>query len=329
MFKNEASARYDARKKKVLNSVLALIGVGFLLLLAGYQLYLASPGEEKAKMVRIRSGMNLEEITELLAEEGVVRSARVTEVLARLRGVGTQIEAGDYFFSEPISAWEVTSRLLESEKGIDLVRVTLPEGLTANQKAHLISSRLPEVDRSLLAQKGQKYEGYLFPDTYYFSPFSDEAEILEIMLDNFKNRIEPLEEEIERSERTLEEIVIMASMLELEARTTESRRMISGLLWKRLDDGMLLQVDAVFPYIIGKNTFEVTLEDLRYDSPYNTYRYPGLPAGAIANPGLDSIKAALRPIESPYWYYLSDMEGNMHYTITHEDHVRNKHKYLR
>ncbi len=329
MFKNEASERYDARKKKVLNSVLVLIGVGFLLLLAGYQLYLASPGEEKAKMVRIRSGMNLEEITELLAEEGVVRSARVTEVLARLRGVGTQIEAGDYFFSEPISAWEVTSRLLESEKGIDLVRVTLPEGLTANQKAHLISSRLPEVDRSLLAQKGQKYEGYLFPDTYYFSPFSDEAEILEIMLDNFKNRIEPLEEEIERSERTLEEIVIMASMLELEARTTESRRMISGLLWKRLDDGMLLQVDAVFPYIIGKNTFEVTLEDLRYDSPYNTYRYPGLPAGAIANPGLDSIKAALRPIESPYWYYLSDMEGNMHYTITHEDHVRNKHKYLR
>ncbi len=300
-----------------------------MLLLAGYQLYLASPGEEKAKMVRIRSGMNLEGITELLAEEGVVRSAQVTEVLARLRGVGTQIEAGDYFFSEPISAWEVTSRLLESEKGIDLVRVTLPEGLTANQKAHLISSRLPEVDRSFLAQKGQKYEGYLFPDTYYFSPFSDEAEILEIMLDNFKNRIEPLEEEIERSERTLEEIVIMASMLELEARTTESRRMISGLLWKRLDDGMLLQVDAVFPYIIGKNTFEVTLEDLRYDSPYNTYRYPGLPAGAIANPGLDSIKAALRPIESPYWYYLSDMEGNMHYTITHEDHVRNKHKYLR
>lgn len=121
----------------------------------------------------------------------------------------------------------------------------------------------------------------------------------------------------------------MASLLEEEARTTETRKMVSGILWKRLSAGMPLQVDAVFPYIIGKNTFEITLKDLEFDSPYNTYKYKGLPPGPISNPGKDSILAAIYPTKSDYWFYLSDKNGLMHYAITFDEHKINKAKYLK
>ena len=120
----------------------------------------------------------------------------------------------------------------------------------------------------------------------------------------------------------------MASLLEKEARTTESRRIIAGILWKRLEIGMLLQVDAVFGYIINKGSLQLTLEDLSIDSPYNTYRYKGLPIGPIANPGLDSLQAATMPILTDYLFYLSDKEGTMHYSETFEEHKRKKRLYL-
>jgi UPF0755 protein len=120
----------------------------------------------------------------------------------------------------------------------------------------------------------------------------------------------------------------MASLVEEETRTPADRRLVAGILWKRIKLGMPLQVDAVFPYINGKNTYEVTARDLKIDSPYNTYLYPGLPIAPIANPGLDSIKAAIEPAESPYLYYLSDRAGAMHYAKTFEEHKRNRELYL-
>ena len=110
---------------------------------------------------------------------------------------------------------------------------------------------------------------------------------------------------------------------------TQTRRMISGILWKRLDEGMPLQIDCTFQYVNGKNTFQLSLDDLKIDSPYNTYKYRGLTPTPISNPGLDSLRAAVTPIESKYYYFLSDKEGVMHYGITHDQHVANKNKYLR
>jgi UPF0755 protein len=121
----------------------------------------------------------------------------------------------------------------------------------------------------------------------------------------------------------------MASILEAEARTTETRKIISGILWKRMEIGMPLQVDAPFQYIIGKNTFQLTTNDLKFDSPYNTYKYKGLPPGPIGNPGLDAISATVNPIKTNYLYYLSDVRGNMHYAKTFAEHVINKEKYLK
>jgi len=120
----------------------------------------------------------------------------------------------------------------------------------------------------------------------------------------------------------------MASLLEKEAHIFRDRRMISGVLWKRMEIGMPLQVDAAFLYFLGRTTFDLTLEDLQYDSPYNTYLHAGLPAGAITNPSLRAIEAAVTPIDNGNLFYLADFSGTTHYSATFEEHLRKKRIYL-
>ena len=120
----------------------------------------------------------------------------------------------------------------------------------------------------------------------------------------------------------------MASILEKEARKREDREIISGILWKRIEIGMALQVDAPFVYYNGKGTYNLTTKDLKTDSPYNTYTRKGLPVGPIGNPGIDSILAAIYPKSSPYLFYLSDRDGNIYYSANFEKHKKNKILYI-
>ena len=122
--------------------------------------------------------------------------------------------------------------------------------------------------------------------------------------------------------------LLVEFIIEREAKKPEDKNLVSGILWKRFYIKMPLQVDAPFAYISNKNTYELTEDDLRQDSPYNTYRYLGLPPGPISNPGIESILAAISPKQSQYLYYLSDRSGNMHYAVTFEEHKRNKTLYI-
>src|SRR5262249_16200081 len=145
-------------------------------------------------------------------------------------------------------------------------------------------------------------EGYLFPDTYNFSPGSDTRSVLKALTDNFNRKLNPLEPAIATSTHSLGDIITMASLVEKEARTTENRKLVAGVLWNRLAKGMPLQVDAVFGYIKNRDTYSPSLDDLKIESPYNTYLHKGLPPTPIDNPGLDSITAALYPTKSNYLY---------------------------
>ena len=150
------------------------------------------------------------------------------------------------------------------------------------------------------------------------------------MLDNFDKKVtSDIRREIERQKKTLFEIITMASLIEKEVRTEEDRSVVSGILWKRLSIGMALQVDATIVYITGKNTTRISSEETKINSPYNTYRRPGLPPGPIANPGLSAIHAAIYPKESPYLYYLSTPDGNTIFSRTLEEHNKAKSRYLR
>jgi len=240
-----------------------------------------------------------------------------------------RIQTGGYFFGDPASPIEVAHRLTHSDFGIEPVKVTLFEGTSTREMAEVLEEQLVGFGKEEFLKKTEDLEGYLFPDTYFFLPGTSVRQIIKDMRDNFDAQIATIQEEIDAKEVPFEEILVLASLIEKEAYKPEDRRLISGVLWNRLEIDMPLQVDAVFEYIIDKNTYEVTLEDLEVDSPYNTYQNKGLPPGPITNPGLDSIRAALNPTPNEYLFYLADREGNTYYSENFEGHKANKARYIR
>ncbi|MBI2483411.1 endolytic transglycosylase MltG [Candidatus Uhrbacteria bacterium] len=172
-------------------------------------------------------------------------------------------------------------------------------------------------------------EGYLFPDTYRIYADAPLEEIIRKMLMNTERRFTPdMRQEIARSGRTTHQVLTMASIIEAEVSRSEDRSIAAGILWKRRDRGMRLQVDSTVNYLTGKHDPRVTLGDTKIDSAYNTYQYPGLPRGPISNPGMDAIVAALRPKESPYWFFLTTKTGETIFSRTWEEHSANVRKHL-
>ncbi|MDO8591091.1 MAG: endolytic transglycosylase MltG [bacterium] len=295
-----------------------------------YVLYIKPPPEFPVKtIITIEKRAGLNEIAQTLLERKIIRSPFWFRIGVILSSGERGVLAGDYFFEKPANLSSVFSRLTNGAFGLTPVKLTFPEGMTSAQMTIVLADDLINFDTKEFLRLTKAKEGYLFPDTYFFLPNVKPDEVLKIFQSNFDTKIKGLAEAIAAFKKPLKDVVIMASILEAEARTTETREIISGILWKRLALGMPLQVDAPFQYIIGKNTFQLTLNDLKFDSPYNTYLYRGLPPGAIGNPGLDSLTAAVTPVKTAYFYYLSDVRGNMHYAKTFEEHVANKELYLR
>ena len=299
------------------------------MLLVLYLTFFSAPiSFPEGRVLSIEQGLSVREVGALLEEEKIIRSPSVFKVLVRLMG-GRNI-AGKYSFQQRENIFSVAWRIAEGDFNIKPVRVQVLEGATVRDIATLLSEKVPGFNDDAFYRLAKPKEGYLFPDTYFIYPGSTPENILHMLENGFKDITEhPLVEvAIQGSGHSLSEIVIMASILEKEVPATYDRRLIAGILWKRIELGMPLQVDAVFPYIIGKNSYELTRDDLTIDSPYNTYVYKGLPVGPIANPSLDAILAAATPIKSDYLFYLSDREGELHYSVTYEQHLAAKRKYI-
>ena len=192
---------------------------------------------------------------------------------------------------------------------------------------------------AFLADKPEYYglEGYLFPDTYRIFASSTVTEVIEKMLGNFDSKLtEKMRADIKKQGKTIYEIVTMASIIEKEApinyATGEYRdaRIISGIFWNRLEIGQGLQSDATLSYIFGDNDPAHSGKELEVDSPYNTYKYRGLPPGPICNPGILAIQAAIYPIATDYYYFLTSPGDNeVYYARNYDDHLKNKYQYLR
>ncbi len=283
----------------------------------------------KDATILVEKGASLGEVSLLLKNGNTIRSRGLFELCARVTGGDKPIVAGRYLFKEPISVCAVAFRIVHGISGIPAIRVTIPEGMSNKEIALLFASKLPKFDSVLFLEQLRNKEGYLFPDTYFFTGDTTTEDIEMVMNENFNKKTEPLKTAIEASKHSLSDIIIMASILEKEATTEEDKGIVSGILWKRISKGMPLQVDATFMYLLGKKSSEITAADLKMKSAYNTYRNKGLPAGPIGNPGIIAIRAAINPSPSPYFYYLSDDNGVMHYAKTFAEHVANKAKYLK
>jgi UPF0755 protein len=278
-------------------------------------------------VVRIPKNTSLGEVADLFAEKKVITSPFLFKAAVVAFHGQNRIVAGDYAFSEPQNLWTIVRRLSTGDQGLSPIKVTIPEGSTVTDIAWLVLKKIPEFDAPYFVKIAESQEGYLFPDTYFFYPNTTPEEVVATLRKNFTNKFQDLVIDVSLSKRKPADIVTMASILEKEARTIDDKAIISGILWKRLDEGMPLQVDASIVYLTGSGY--VSIEDTKIDSPYNTYKNKGLPEGPISNPGLISLRAAAQPAKSPYYYYLSDPKGKMYYATTFEGHQVNREKYLR
>lgn len=201
------------------------------------------------------------------------------------------------------------------------IAVTIPEGFGVRE----IDERLTDmglITAGKFTTAALQYEGFLFPDTYnvYNSNFKPE-DLIKKMQDNFVKKITPeFLAEIKKQKRELKEIITMASILEKEVKTEADMPIVAGILWKRLNKNWPLQADATLIYGGSK--------ELKEDNPYNTYKYKGLPPTPIGNPGIATIRAAIFPQESKYWFYLTDREGQVHYAVSNEEQNKNRRKFL-
>jgi UPF0755 protein len=300
-----------------------------LLIVGGYRALFAAPADFPVNsIVSIARGSSAPAIAEQLANAHIIAHPSLLRFFLRASLQSTSVHAGAYRFVVPQNLFVVAYRLVAGDYGFPPVRLTFVEGATTRDMAEQIAEAFPGIAQRDFLEAAQSHEGYLFPDTYLFLPSSDMASIIAIMRKNFDTKIEPLLDPVRASGRSLSDTVILASLIEKEARTSENRHLVAGVLLNRLKLGMPLQVDAVFGYIFGRDTYSPSFADLTVTSPYNTYTHAGLPPGPINNPGIDSLEAVIYPTKTDYLYYLTGKDGRMHYATTYAGHQANRKKYL-
>lgn len=316
--------RADVNRRTVFFSLLVLT-LGVLIWMT-----LIRPPDEfpTGELVSVPEGESVQAIGRDLKSQGVIRSPLTFRVLMVLFGRERGARAGDYLFKEPPSVFTVARAIASGAFGLQPLKIRIPEGATTKQMAIIYSGQLQRFSAKNFLSEAQPLEGYLFPDTYFFLPNATENNVIQAMHGNFNDHLAAIQSEVASSTHTLSDIITMASIVEREAYNTKDRRMISGVLWNRLQRGMALQVDATFLYTLGKGTFQLTKKDLASDSPYNTYVNKGLPPTPIGSPSLDSIEAALHPIPNNYLYFLADHNGVTHFCKTYDCQIENKALYF-
>jgi len=320
----------------------ALVLSGFIafgLAAAWFQRNVNPAGEPGAEVsITVQPGMSTDEIGRLLEKEGVIGSASVFRYYVRLNGLGT-VEAGDYTLRKREDMAQVVT-VLEGGAKVDKGQpLTIPEGLTVKEVADLVGT-LPgrSAERFLeVAGSGEvtsrfqgpgitSLEGMLLPETYFFVADDDETAILRRMVESFDALVTRLDitTTAARLGVTPYEAVVVASMVEREARVDEDRGKVARVIYNRLEAGMPMQIDATVQFALGKQKEVLLDRDLEIDSPYNTYRIAGLPPGPIASPGRESLVAALTPTPGPWVYFVViDDSGRHEFAETLDQHNRN------
>lgn len=339
------SSEPDPRARRVLIAlgVAALVAVSVFWAVFVRSQTDVAPGHEVR--VTVPAGAGTDAIGRILVREGVVSNRAMFSLRVRFGGAEGKLKAGVYDLVTGMGYRTAIDRLLEGPP-VSYISLTIPEGFVVEQVAKRVEKVLgiPEAEFLQLAKGGAasfagehpylanaykgSLEGYLFPKTYEVREGSDARAVIELMLDQFDTEISAvdLSKAAERG-LTQEQVVVMASIIEREAQLDEERPLVASVMYNRLATGMLLEIDATIEYVLPGNRFRLRYSDLKLDSPYNTYRYKGLPPGPISNPGLASIKAAADPAKTNYLYYvLTGKDGSHTFTPDVESFLKAKEK---
>jgi len=306
----------------------------FLIVLGFFVWYCFQPKGGAEKIFVINKGDSVYPIAERLEKEKIIRNKFAFLVYLKLSQKTDKIQAGSFRLSGKDSFSILTEKL---SKGRLDKWVIILEGWRAEEVAEKLGEEL-SIDGKDFLKLAETKEGYLFPDSYLIPEGTDAEKILEILTRNFEKKWQELIKNTENLNLTKKQIVILASLVEREAKDDNDRKTVAGILLKRWESGWPLQVDATAQYIkAGKTCLnkancdwwpKVSSADLKIKSSFNTYLEKGLPPSPICNPSFSSLSAAVNPTESDYWYYLSDKFGKMHYGKTLAEHNENIEKYL-
>ncbi len=278
----------------------------------------------------IASGEGVNVISRNLKREGLIRSSFVFETYLWWKNLEGRLIAGEYDLKPSFSIRDVT-RIFVSGETVSRERdITILEGWTRKDIADYLEQEGVAKAKDFLAAT-KDLEGYLFPDTYRIFKDATVQEIVVKMRANFDRKVgSEMRADVKKQKKALGDIVIMASILEREVRTPEEQYLASDLFWRRLAIGMPLQADSTINFVVGGKRPRATYDDLKIDSPYNTYKYRGLPPGPIGNPGLSAIMAAIYPKANDYLFFLTtEDDGRAIFGKTFEEHNRNRAKYLK
>lgn len=280
----------------------------------------------------VRKGDTVNMIINNLAMERVIRNRIVMYAIVRKLGIERDIQAGSFKLTRSMDAYEVAQALT---KATDDVWVTVREGLRKEEIADIFAKDLPTFVPSEFISKAD--EGYLFPDTYLVPRQADADFMISLMTNTYKSKVDQaVRDQMKKNKLTEKEVVILASLVEREAIGAADRLEIASILQRRLNEPMRLQVDATVQYALGYQRLQkswwkrpLLLDDLKVESPYNTYENDGLPKGPICNPGLAAIKAVINADPSTEnLFYVHDAKGNVYYAKTYDEHLVNVEKHV-
>jgi len=289
-----------------MNKIFISTVIGVCILVIAFGIRLLYPPQFSETIFTIEKGMNANQIALSLEKDSIIRDTNMFKLALRVVGGHNNIYPGEYSFKKSQTVFEVAWRVTRRDYQHEQRRATIPEGSSNQQVADIIKASYPSFDIDLFLNKTIIDQGYLFPDTYFFSSTSTD-EVISILKKNFESKTKSLQEESVLKEKKWNEIIIMASLLEEEADTLQDFSIVSGVLWKRLEIGMPLQVDV---------------------API-TYEVQGFPSEPLSNPGLAAISAALNPAESEYLFYITGKDGLMYYAKDFDVHRANIEAYLK
>jgi UPF0755 protein len=317
-------------------------------LLAIYLIYSAAVRGDTAQVqegpvkVEVVKGDTLSDVADKLEAAGVIKSAFVFKLQARYEGYGTEVQTGRYTFEQGQNT-AVIFRKLEAGKAVPTIEITIPEGLTIDETAKTVAkdsevpatkfqeaARETDYEYAFLEHPGIKTtEGYLFPAKYDFEKGVTARQVVDRLLGQYLIETQSLDiaNVKERLGLTEHQLVTVASLIEKEAASPEEKPLVASVIYNRLDRDMPLQIDATIQYALKKPKTNLSLRDLKVDSPYNTYRNKGLPPGPICSPSRESLEAALKPKQTNYLYYVLRRDGQSHFfTSNYKEFLRAKAK---
>lgn len=341
-------ARRDKPLPLVKNIFLLILAFILALAVYGYSSYQSmlkpvNTQNPQTKTITIPSGASTQKISEILAGSGMIRNQLAFRIFSRYEGLAAKMQAGDYSLNTGMSVPEIISRISGGE--VDTLTFTIPEGYSLKQIAEtLVSKGLVDRNRftDLLARGNFNYdflqglpagekrlEGYLFPDTYRINKGASEEDIISMMLARFAREITPeFKQKAAALGMTPHQAVTMASIVEREAAKDVERPKVAAVFLNRMKKGWKLESCATIQYALGTNKTRLLYKDLQIESPYNTYKYKGLPPGPIAAPGRASLQAVVNPDKDEYMFFVVSEDGQHVFSRTLAEHNRSKAKYI-